>query len=472
MKTLWKKKWVRRPVQACLLIVSLMALATVITNWWGARQRNRVVAELMREGHPVTLGTLLAPLPPDELNFAKIPFFTSPRGEEKEKRDAADSSVQAARQRLRAMNFMKGVSELKKRPREQDYQEWGRLLGCAGDARSCLERYDEVNAGALAALREGMSRPYAQSTWLHDIEKSGDWSLLNVWKGGLPLREVVMGLSLRAHAALAAGEPEVALESLVLGYRMAELIGSTALLPSVYKKVDACRLLKGALKGGLESGAWDDGQLASLDDILARIDLREDLRRANQVENACWLLTLDYLKQEPGQMAGWRTDSYLDGLSWGTRETICRMLPRGWFDLNATRELQHYRRRVDLLARPGLLAPWWRLGEELDAPIPRAVWEMPGSAYGTIFKDTCSGIVATQQARLACELERYRLVHHRYPESLEKIGGELILDPLNGQSFGYRLRDETYRLFSVGPDGTLTADSPLESRRGGMPWVW
>jgi hypothetical protein len=85
-------------------------------------------------------------------------------------------------------------------------------------------------------------------------------------------------------------------------------------------------------------------------------------------------------------------------------------------------------------------------------------------------------------ARVACALERYRLAHGEYPETLDVLAPQFIEtiphDIINGQPLHYRRTDEgKFLLYSIGwnekDDGgqmVLTSNGSLDRYNG--DWVW
>ncbi|MBK8475290.1 MAG: hypothetical protein IPL39_03015 [Opitutaceae bacterium] len=83
--------------------------------------------------------------------------------------------------------------------------------------------------------------------------------------------------------------------------------------------------------------------------------------------------------------------------------------------------------------------------------------------------------------RAICGLERYRLAHRCYPETLAELAPAYVdavpRDVIDGQPLRYRrLADGAFKLFSVGLNGTDDDGSPSdwktdEGRRTG-DWCW
>src|SRR5208283_2844567 len=85
-------------------------------------------------------------------------------------------------------------------------------------------------------------------------------------------------------------------------------------------------------------------------------------------------------------------------------------------------------------------------------------------------------------ARTACALERFRLAHGNYPETLDALPPQFITalphDLINGQPLHYRRTDDgRFVLYSVGwdekDDGGQTAFTKSGSvDRNNGDWVW
>src|SRR5437667_3443911 len=86
---------------------------------------------------------------------------------------------------------------------------------------------------------------------------------------------------------------------------------------------------------------------------------------------------------------------------------------------------------------------------------------------------------ATDQAALACALERFRLANGQFPEKLDALAprffSQLPNDIITGQSFKYRRSDDgRFLLYSVGwnekDDGGTPGKTLFDEKQG--DWVW
>jgi hypothetical protein len=103
-------------------------------------------------------------------------------------------------------------------------------------------------------------------------------------------------------------------------------------------------------------------------------------------------------------------------------------------------------------------------------------------AVGAAVKKFAAVQASIDLARVACALERSRLAHDEYPETLEVLAPQFIAqvphDIINGQPLHYRRMDDgNFVLYSVGlnerDDGgqfVLTKNGSVDREKG--DWVW
>ncbi len=107
---------------------------------------------------------------------------------------------------------------------------------------------------------------------------------------------------------------------------------------------------------------------------------------------------------------------------------------------------------------------------------------MLAPAIGPVVKKLAFAQAIIDLARVACALERYRLAHGEYPQTLDALTPQFIAevphDIINGQPLHYRLRpDGQFILYSVGWNETddggqivLTKKGMVDREQG--DWVW
>jgi hypothetical protein len=116
--------------------------------------------------------------------------------------------------------------------------------------------------------------------------------------------------------------------------------------------------------------------------------------------------------------------------------------------------------------------------------VPQRIWNhtlasgllMP--ALGKAFTRFAAAQVATDQAVIACGLERYRLKNGAYPDKLEQLVPQVVdrlpADAVSGEPYRYALEDGGYKLWSVGwnakDDGGTPGKSLFDTEAG--DWAW
>jgi hypothetical protein len=103
-------------------------------------------------------------------------------------------------------------------------------------------------------------------------------------------------------------------------------------------------------------------------------------------------------------------------------------------------------------------------------------------ALGTAAKRFANGQGSVDLARVAIALERYRLAHGQYPETLDPLAPQFISklphDVINGQPLKYHRSEEgQFVLYSVGWNETDDGGEVVVNERGVVQtdkgdWVW
>jgi hypothetical protein len=161
-------------------------------------------------------------------------------------------------------------------------------------------------------------------------------------------------------------------------------------------------------------------------------------------------------------------------------------VPHGWLYQN----LVHYRKLSDeihasLIDKNGLVTP---KKADREARMLEAKLDHPGlfDLISTIAIPNYSKALQTfafnqtkaNEAQIVCALERYRLVHGNYPETLDTLTPQFIekipVDIIGGQPLHYRSTDDgKFLLYSVGwnesdDDGSM--GTLADVKKG--DWVW
>jgi len=326
----------------------------------------------------------------------------------------------------------------------------------AADVLLALSRYDST----IEELRQASRLPYSRfPIGYADADPAGI-----LLPHLAPLRRCAMTVQLRALAELQAGQAEKALDDIELMLRLTASIRTEPILISHLVRIAMLHLTLQPAWEGLGEHRWTDSQLAALETELGKLDFLADYQFAMRGERAFDVGILDYLRTTWNLDCvpmGDGTDSHFRFPLW-----LARVGPAGWFEQNKVACC-----RMNF----GLLVPIVNLETRVASPATEAramkAWtEFRVTPYnwstGLLLPalTRCSGRFAHAQtaadlARIACALERYRLVHGDFPETvgglvpqlMEKIPHDLI----SGQPLKYRRTDDgQFVLYSVGWNGT------------------
>jgi hypothetical protein len=226
---------------------------------------------------------------------------------------------------------------------------------------------------------------------------------------------------------------------------------------------------------GCQRHAWSDEQLRQFEDELSAIHPIQSLTRGLRTERASVVLSLDRLSGREG------------GGSWLFR--LCR--PRGWIQRSKVVICTYLQEDLDVQSAAGTLGFLKRMAE--GAAKKEALFWSPSfwtapSAYlaGLELPATDKVLISSARAeasltlaRTACALERHRLAHGVYPETLSPLVPACLpavpCDIIDGQPLRYqRLADNRFKLWSVAMDGRDDDGTPVKSTEanGSGDWVW
>jgi tetratricopeptide (TPR) repeat protein len=352
----------------------------------------------------------------------------------------------------------------------------------ADDILLALSKYDS----AIEEIRQASQLPYSRFPLTYNEEDPAVIPLphLNA------LRSCVQALNLRALADLQNGRSEKALADVKLSLRLADSIRTEPCLISHLVRIAMVNLTLQPMYEGLVEHKWSEAQLVELDSELAKLDFLPDYGTAVRGDMGCQKEIIDYLRRHPEQFPN--LSAYGDFIKAPLlARIIWHSIPSGWFYQNQLRcsrfMIQQYLPLADLEHRivspasvrhadaaVGLefrhVSPYNRL-ESLLLP-----------AFGGAVKKFAYAQTSVDLARVAIALERYRLAHGGYPESLDALAPQFIAkiphDIINGQPLHYR--PETNGQFVLYSVGWNEADDGGEVGRikYGTPdisegdWVW
>lgn len=353
----------------------------------------------------------------------------------------------------------------------------------ATDVLLALSRYDPT----IEELRQAGRLPGSRFPLEYDKDDPAAMLLphLAVLKGCAQV------LQLRALAELQNGQTDQALADIKLVLRLVDSVRLEPILISHLVRIALVNIALQPVWEGLVGHCWSDAQLAELDRELAGLDFLSDYKLAMRGEMVLFQDGIfDYLRQHPEQLPNFSGESG-SAPPPAVGHVISRLIPSGWFYQNqlhcARPMVEFYLPAAD--ATQGIISPATihRADSAIaDATKHRNPYNTIGTmllpALGNAVKKFAFGQSSVNLARVAIALERYRLAHGEFPESLDSLTPQFIAklphDVINGQPLHYRRTDDgQFVLYSVGWNETddggtvgLTKDGNMDVSTGDWGW--
>jgi hypothetical protein len=360
------------------------------------------------------------------------------------------------------------------------------LTGVRVTAAADYLKWSDQFEPAFDEIREALKRPYAIIP--------GDYS--RPYSIPIPnfvtMRSVAQTLAQRAQCYLLLGEPDQALREVTLMHDVCRILekpptGKPMTLVEAMINVAITGLYVNTIADGLQKNAWREPQLAALQKQLAEINLAPFVAQAFEAEPAGLCRTLETASL--GKIMSVTSGSGSHRSVWqNIRDVIFNkynLVPRGWVHQNMAliaRLGQPRGEGFDLANNLILPGKFKDLARQMDAAFSgnaKPYNFLAAIGNPNIIKATqtlAHNQTLVNEAQIACALERYRLAHGEYPETLDALKPEFIEklphDIIGGQPLFYRRTgDGKFLLYSVGwnetDDGGITSDKMDQG-----DWVW
>ncbi len=499
-------KFLRRTLLPLAVLATLLALGIVVENWRGDRAWAAVERDLRARGEPLDLAAFQTPRVPDERNFFKAPtlenlLYAAPN-DPQNKKLLADAKLSPL-----ATSFVVGIVITGKRSGPPSSDAKSGILVRTPDSAEYLHQVqkrlhehklltappsDDPATEILAALKPAQflldavvqaarDRPAA---WL--VSAMGELVSSNKPKldtqTAISLVRVLAG---RAKVEIALGQMDAAFADIkaILKFSIAV---SSAVPPTLQNAIGAEAMRAAAvdvLKDGCDRQQWTEPQLAELQVLFLTYPALANLRQALQMERIAVTWILDspppFDPFVPYNRAV--ANSALVGVN---LKPWPWWLIRGWAQQNkATFAKQIDIKLASLDPAAGRIFP-----EKLEDLEKYAVsLEGSWSPYNWLVKSTANLIGpipirphpiaqaiasmgasenALHEAAVACALERFRLAHGRYPDTLSELTPALItavpIDVFTGQPLGYTRAAE---------DGLILTATDAGGKAKGKTWT-
>ncbi len=306
------------------------------------------------------------------------------------------------------------------------------------------------------------------------------------------LKQGARVLQLRALAELQNGQSDKALADVKLILRLSDSMRIEPFLISHLVRIAIVNIALQPVWEGLVAHLWSETQLAELDSELAKLDLLADYQTAMRGElMLCEIGDIEYLRQFPAEASDLMGEAAGDSAAQGLQRIVWLAIPSGWFYQNelgcARTMLEDYLPTADIEQRMVRPVDARRAGsavaDELKHSTPyNLIVRMLVPALSSAVKRPAYGQESVDLTRTAIALERYRLAHGAYPESLDALVPQFIAklphDIINGQPLHYRrTADGQFVLYSVGWNETdeggvvgFTKGGSVDINKG--DWIW
>lgn len=329
----------------------------------------------------------------------------------------------------------------------------------------------------FAAIREALKRPYARFNCDYSLPHQID--IPNF----VTSRDLEQTLAQRAQCHLMLGQSDKALEDLTLMHDLCRIfeaapVGKPMTLVSSMINVAVEGLYADTVADALRFHAWNDAQLAAIEQQCVEVHLAPYLKESLREEQIFSFHVIStYSRAELVKLFE----------ETGADATAIRFLkygPEGWLYQNMVRFGPTYRqfqfsfdpdartlsphkaeessRRITEIAKPD--RPYTFIGV---LAVPNFVKAIQRLGYNQ---------TAVNEAAIACALERYRLAHGDYPETLAALTPQFIErlphDMIGGGALKYhRGNDGKFVLYSIGWNERDDAGVPGKTISEG-DWVW
>jgi hypothetical protein len=347
----------------------------------------------------------------------------------------------------------------------------------AADVLLALSKFDAI----IEKLRQAAALPNSRFPI--------DYATENPVEIGLPhlavLDDCVTLLRLRSLSELEAGQSEAALADIGLALHLTDKFRSEPFLISQLVRVKMLQTTGQPIWEGLVKHRWHDAQISQLDQQLAGFNFVTDFQSATRAQLAYQVAVTEHLRRNPDELF----EPENNGFDRVFSILLAHGIPSGWFyrnELNSSRVMlegylpagnAHQQtispgllKKAEASVQQPPLTPFTIISKSL---LHRLTGQLGRFAYA-------QGIV--NLSRTSCALERYRLVHGNYPETLDVLAPRFIdkvpRDPVNGEPLHYRAADKDhFLLYSVGwnekdDGGTVSINARGRVDPDAGDWVW
>jgi len=504
----WVCHWrnFKRFVFGVACVVTVIALFYAEEDWRGKYDLEKFKRQWEAKGEKFNYSDFIPPCPPDDQNFALAPIVYSSYGQILT-REGKEIPFKDRDTNFVSWLKMDIVHNYEESPKNGDWRiakmsdlkvwrDYYRALAArtnefptapqpqspAADVLLALSKYDS----AIEELREASKLPYSR----FPIEYGKDDPAAILLPHLATLKQCSLALQLRAIAELQNGQSEKALDDVKLALYLVNSIRTEPFLISHLVRIAMTEITLQPIYEGLAECKWSDAQLTELDSELAKLDFLVDYEFSMRGEMIFGMTETEYLRRSRNfQALGYNEN--------GSRNDAAshlglRVAPASFFYRNELTIAQMHERWmlpiVDVINR--IVSPKTvqqnnaAANKELQHGWPynilaRMFFPGVGSVVGKYAREQSS----LDLARTAIALERFRLAHGKFPDSLDELAPQFIAkvphDIINGRPLHYqREANGQFILYSVGWNETDDGGIVAHKKNSESPdfesgdWVW
>jgi hypothetical protein len=487
-----KSAW--RSPKRCLLglagLVVLIGLIYAEEDWRGWHDWNQFRLQWEAKGERFDRASFVPPAVPDDQNFALTPVVASCYSyildANGHKISPPDTNVVNRLMMEIPPESAKGIGNWQK-------STASKLESPAADVLLALSKYDP----AIEELRQASQMPLSRFPLNYDNDPPAAILLPHL----AALKKCAQVLQLRAIAELQNEQSDLALADVKLGIQLTGKVRTEPFLISHLVRIAMLNITLQPIWEGLARHKWSEAQLAELEQELGKLDFPADYESAMRGERGLEIGNIEYVRRT--HHFEMLNDSGNNQSHQSAQTMVFRLMPNAWYYQNELAIARMYQQwvlpSVDVERRTVSLEAVHRNEAAATNKLSHLAFydvfaRMLFPAVSPAVRRFAFAQVSADLTRVAIALERYRLAHGDYPDSLEALAprfvAELPHDIINGQpSQGYgpasqplhyrRTPDGQFVLYSVGWNGT-DDDGDVVFNKGASPtvnlnegdWVW
>jgi len=480
-----------------LFALTLVVLLYAEEDWRGARVWARTKAFWEAKGETFDINRLVPTPVADDENLAALPLFKmQPDPDSEDKGYLVPLALRRAfkydtdQELPRGGAWEWGKLADSEKNRMDVAAMYAKVYGDAPVGKDSLTEFEDLFP-AIAELRDAAAaRPYCRFEQVYSFEPPYNLSL--------PTSQIMVSKFISADAILAldAKKPDIALADIETNFKLVAGLSKQPLLVSGLVAIGMTAIDLPEVYEGIATHAWNDAQLADLQNQLARMDFLTGYQHDLRGETCFTIALFDQLKPNRNRLVSELHPGPETNPPTKERDYSPLLWPDGWIDLLKARAANFDLTAAGLADKQkGTISP--DAVNQFEAQVEGNIHRIRDAfSYWAILSGAAVGPVnhaaqkfAISQARIdeatiACGLERYRLAHGTYPDSLDALVPACIEavphDIINGQPYHYRMNaDGTFLLYSVGwnqtDDGGKFAfrkDNPKAIDYEQGDWVW